>query len=45
LKIELSMMRMWGEVHEGKWLSCIEGEAIMWPAASSKIKAPKLLKI
>ena len=42
LNIELSMMRMWGDVHDGKWLSCMAGDAMMWPAASSKITAPKL---
>ncbi len=44
LNIELSMMRMWGDVHDGKWLSCMAGDAMMWPAASSKITAPKLLE-
>ncbi len=43
LKMELSMMRMWGDVHDGKWLSCMAGDAMIWPAASSKITAPKLL--
>ena len=44
LNIELSMMRMWGDVHDGKWLSCMAGDAMMWPAASSKITAPNLLE-
>ena len=29
LKMEPSMMRMWGDVQDGKWLSCMAGEAMM----------------